>query len=115
MASRNKDERKLVNELVKYLMIETQKLYVYIDRDCGKLRNTSSGWDFHMSLNSSDIYCEAKIEKKKLSDWQILTQARIKNAGSPYRVIRFWDGGEFFTIDDGKMIAISDAKFNDFL
>lgn len=115
MASKNKDERKLVNELVKYLMIETQKLYVFIDRDCGGQRNTSSGFDFQLSLNGQIIYCEAKIEKKPLSTWQKLTQARIKNAGSPYRVIRFWDEGKFFTIDDDKMIDISNAKFEDFI
>lgn len=115
MASRNRDERAYVNELIKVLLIETQKLYVYIDRDCGSLRHTSSGWDFQLSLNNLTIYCEAKIEAEKLTTWQEFTRAKIRAAGSKYHIIRFYDDGQFFTVNGGKKIAISAATFNDFI
>ena len=116
MASKNKDERAHVNALIKVLR-ENQvdpPFYVFIDRDAGNARHTSSGWDFHLSRNGKTVYCEAKEENGKLSDWQEFTRAMIHLAGSPYRVVRFWENGEYFFIDGEKRIAVKDATLQDF-
>ena len=99
MASRNKDERAHVNALIKALQKNSPGVYVYIDRDAGSERHTSSGWDFQIALNGRVVYCEAKEEKGRLSDWQEFTQALIKSAKTPYCVVRFWDDGKLFSID----------------
>ena len=116
MASRNKDERAHVNALVKAIQKNSPGVYVYIDRDAGTVRHTSSGWDFLIAWNGRVVFCEAKEEKGKLSDWQDYTRAMIRGvAGTPYRVVRFWENGEFFTVDDGKKIAILDARIQHFI
>ena len=101
MASRNKDERAHVNALVKALQKNSPGVYVYIDRDAGNVRHTSSGFDFILAYNGRVVFCEAKEEKGKLSEWQELTQALIKDAKTPYRVVRFWNEGKFFSVDGG--------------
>lgn len=101
MASRNKDERAHVNALVKVLQKNSPGVYVYIDRDAGSERHTSSGFDFLLAKNDTVVFCEAKEEKGKLSDWQEFTRALIKSAKTPYLVVRFWNEGKFFSIDDG--------------
>jgi hypothetical protein len=121
MSSRNKDERAHVNALVEAIQRNSlHTVYVYIDRDAGNVRHTSSGWDFQLSRGGKIVYCEAKEKNKKLSAWQEFTQAFIKAAGSPYLVVRFWDrefrsDGGFFTIDGGKTIDVEKAKIEDFL
>jgi hypothetical protein len=108
MASRSKDERAHVNALIKAMQKNSpEPFYVYIDRDAGNMRHTSSGWDFHLSYNGMTVYCEAKEETEKLSDWQELTKALIEKAETPYFVVRFWDkefkgDGGFFTIDNSE-------------
>jgi len=114
MASRNKDERAFVNVLIEAIQKNSPKTYVHIDRDCGSLRHTSSGWDFLLALDGCVVFCEAKI-KTKLSPWQLFTQALIKNSNTKYVVVRFTPDGEFFTLDNKKVIAISDATFEDFI
>ncbi len=101
MASRNKDERAHVNALVKALQKNSPGVYVYIDRDAGNVRHTSSGFDFLIAYNGRVVFCEAKEEKGKLSDWQKLTQALVKDAKTLYSVVRFWNDGNFFSIDGG--------------
>ena len=101
MASRNKDERAHVNALVKALQENSPGVYVYIDRDAGNVRHTSSGFDFLIAYNGRVVFCEAKEEKGKLSDWQKLTQALVKDAKTLYSVVRFWNDGNFFSIDGG--------------
>jgi len=116
MASRNKDERAHVNALVKAIQKNSPGVYVHIDRDAGAARHTSSGWDFMLVKDGRVVFCEAKEEKGKLSEWQELTRAMVRGvSGTPYRVVRFWENGEFFTVDDGKKIAISDATIQDFI
>lgn len=115
MASRNKDERAHVNALVKAIQKNSPGVYVFIDRDAGTARHTSSGWDFLLAKDGRVVFCEAKEEKGKLSDWQEYTRAIIRGvAGTPYLVVRFFDD-EFFSIDGGKRIAISNAVIKDFI
>jgi hypothetical protein len=113
MASRNKDERALVNKLTKAILKNSPKTYIHIDRDSGSQRHTSSGFDFLLALHNRVVFCEAKIEKKSLSTWQEFTKAQVTAADVAYRVIRFTTDGKHFSIDSGKLIAISDACFLD--
>lgn len=115
MASRNKDERAHVNALVKAIQKNSPGVYVYIDRDAGAARHTSSGWDFMLVQNGRVVFCEAKEEKGKLTEWQDYTRALIRGvAGTPYLVVRFLDNG-LFTINDGRLIGIIDATVQDFI
>lgn len=115
MASRNKDERAFVNALVKAVQDNSHRVYVYIDRDSGKERHTSSGFDFILVSDGRAVFCEAKVEKGKLSTWQEFIKATIADSKTPYRVVRFWKDGTVFTIDGGKEIPTSEARFSDFL
>lgn len=115
MASRNKDERAHVNALIKALQKNSPGVYVFIDRDAGNMRHTSSGWDFQIAYRGKIVYCEAKEKNNKLSDWQELTRAMINASGTPYFVIRFWEGGEYFTIDSGVKIETAQARVEDFI
>ncbi len=116
MASRNKDERAHVNALVKAIQKNSPGVYVFIDRDAGTVRHTSSGFDFLLAQNGRVVFCEAKEEKGKLSDWQEYTRAIIRGvAGTPYCIVRFSEGGKYFTIDDGVKIETEKADIEDFL
>lgn len=117
MASRNKDERAHVNALVKAIQKNSPGVYVYIDRDAGNARHTSSGWDFMLALNGCVAYCEAKIENKKLSDFQEFTRALILASGTPYLVVRFWNEGKFFTVSGrvNEKTETETASVNDFI
>lgn len=115
MASRNKDERAHVNALVKAIQKNSPGVYVYIDRDAGNMRHTSSGWDFLLAHNGHVVFCEAKEEKGKLTEWQEYTCALIRGvSGTPYLIVRFLRN-DLFTINDGKKIAILDATIQDFI
>jgi hypothetical protein len=115
MASRNKDERAHVNALVKAIQKNSPSVYVFIDRDAGTARHTSSGWDFLLAKDGRVVFCEAKEEKGKLTEWQEYTCAMVRGvSGTPYLVVRFLDNG-LFTINDGRKIAILDAKIQDFI
>jgi hypothetical protein len=117
MASRNKDERAHVNALVKAVIKNSPDpgVYIFIDRDAGNVRHTSSGWDFQISKGGRVVYCEAKVENGKLSSWQEFTRASILAAGTPYYVVRFWREGKYFSIDDGRLIGIDGASVADFI
>ena len=115
MASRNKDERAYVNKLVKAVQANSHRVYVYIDRDAGSARHTSSGFDFLLASNSVVVFIEAKVENGKLSDWQEFVQADIKSARTMYRVVRFTKDGKYFSIDGSGMIETTAARFSDFV
>lgn len=115
MASRNKDERAYVNALVKAIQKNSQNVYVYIDRDAGAARHTSSGWDFMLVCHGLVVFCEAKIEKGKLSEWQEFTRAAILASKTSYLTVRFWSNGALFTIDDSPQIKIEHARITDFI
>ena len=115
MASRNKDERAHVNALIKALQKNSPGVYVFIDRDAGSARHTSSGWDFLLAYNGYVVFCEAKEEKGKLSEWQEYTRALIRGvSGTPYLIVRFLRN-DLFTVNDEKKIAILDATIQDFI
>jgi hypothetical protein len=115
MASRNKDERAHVNALVKAIQKNSPGVYVFIDRDAGNMRHTSSGWDFLLVQNGRAVFCEAKQSKGRLSSWQKFVQAQITASKTKYCVIRFSDDGKNFQIDNREMIDISTAKLEYFL
>ena len=115
MASRNKDERAYVNALVKAIQKNSPGVYVYIDRDAGTARHTSSGWDFLLACHGLVVFCEAKIGKGKLSDWQEFVRAAVLASKTPYVVVRFWEDGAHFTIDGGLMIETEKAAITDFI
>jgi len=91
-------ERACVNQLVKALQKNTLRAYIHVDRDSGSARHTSSGWDFLVAWDRRVVFCEAKMGNEKLTDWQELTRALINSTGGIYKVIRFWDNGETFTV-----------------
>lgn len=115
MASRSKDERAHVNALIKAIQKNSPGVYVYIDRDAGTVRHTSSGFDFFIVSNGFVIFVEAKMENGRLTSWQEFVRAKILASGTLYKVIRFNENGEFFLMDDKKRIAIKDTSFKDFL
>lgn len=115
MASRNKDERAYVNALIKAIQKNSPGVYVHIDRDAGAARHTSSGWDFMLACHGLVVFCEAKIEKGKLSDWQEFVRAAVLASKTPYVVVRFWEGGTRFSIDGGEPIRTEEAGITDFL
>lgn len=115
MAPRNKDERAHVNALVKAIQKNSPGAYVFIDRDAGAVRHTSSGFDFLLAQNGRVVFCEAKEEKGKLTEWQAFTGALVLASRTQYFVVRFWNDGECFCIDDGPMIETEKASAKDFL
>ena len=115
MASRNKDERANVNALIKAIQKNSPRCYVYIDRDAGSVRHTSSGFDFILAFTGAAIFCEAKQPGGKLTEWQEFTRSYIMNAACKYRVVRFSESGKYFTIDEGQPLLISAATFKDFI
>lgn len=115
MASRNKDERAYVNALIKAIQKNSPGVYVHIDRDAGAARHTSSGFDFLLACHGLAVFCEAKIEKGKLSDWQEFVRAAVLASKTPYCVIRFWNDGKFFTVDDDPAITTEKAAITDFI
>ena len=115
MASRNKDERVHVNALVKAIQKNSPSVHVHIDRDAGAARHTSSGWDFLFACHGLVVFCEAKIGKGKLSDWQGYVRAAVLASKTPYLVVRFWEDGTYFTIDGGLMIETEKATITDFI
>lgn len=114
MASRNKDERAHVNALLKAIQKNSPGAYIYVDRDAGATRHTSSGWDFSLAYMGRVVYCEAKEERGILSDWQELTQALVKDAKTPYLVVRFFDGGTCFMVDNSRLYETKDARLEMF-
>lgn len=110
-----KGERELVNRLVKVLRDDPARAYIHVDRDSGALRHTSSGWDFLISTGGRVVFCEAKMGKGKLTEWQEYTRSGISHVGTPFAVIRFSADGLFFTINGGLPLEILRAKIDDFL
>ena len=113
--SKSKQERACVNRLVKAIQKNSSFVHIHIDRDSGSTRHTSSGWDFLITTCGHTVFCEAKMEKGKLTDWQKFTQAQIEATRTPYRVVRFSDDGKKFYVDGGDAVPIDAALAGDFL
>lgn len=115
MASRSKDERAHVNTLIKAMQKNSpEPFYVFIDRDAGAQRHTSSGWDFLLAYKGRVVFVEAKEENGKLSDWQEFTQKLIVTVETRYAVLRFWKDGAFYSIDGGLRCETERASLRDF-
>lgn len=91
-------ERTLVNTLVKSLKKNSPDAYIYIDRDSGAMRHTSSGWDFLISQGERVVFVEAKTVSGVLSDWQKLVAAELERAQSVYCVLKFSADGLSFEL-----------------
>ena len=115
MASKNKDERAYVNALVKAIQKNSPGVHVHIDRDAGGVRHTSSGWDFMLACHGLVVFCEAKIEKGKLSDWQEYVRAAVLASKTPYFIVRFCADGTWFSIDGEEPIKTEEARITNFL
>jgi len=115
MASQNKDERAYVNALIKAIRKNSPRVYVYIDRDAGFVRHTSSGFDFLLADMGRVVFCEAKVGNGKLSAWQGFVKTDVTASGTPYLVVRFWDGGTCFTVENGPRIDVDKARITDFV
>jgi len=114
-ASRNKDERAYVNALVAAIHKNSPGVYIYIDRDAGSARHTSSGFDFLLAFKGRVVFCEAKIGNGKLSDWQEFVRAYVQASDTPYRVVRFWGEGTQISIDAELYISTEGARVTDFI
>ena len=110
---RSADERAHVNALVKAIQKNSPRVYIYIDRDAGSIRHTSSGFDFILAADSTVVFCEAK--ESKGSDWQEFVKAQITAARVKYCVVRFFEDGERFSLNGEKVLAISEARFSNFI
>ena len=115
MASKNKDERAYVNALVKAIQKNSPGVYVHIDRDAGSVRHTSSGFDFMLAYHGLVVFCEAKIEMGKLSEWQEYVRAAVMASKTPYYVVRFCADGTWFSIDGEEPIKTEEARITNFL
>jgi len=104
MSKADKEERDCVNALIKALRKNSPDAYIFVDRDSGSMRHTSSGWDFLISRGGYVVFIEAKVGAGLLSDWQKFTQAEIKRANSQYIVLRFSDKGKTFICSNLKGI-----------
>lgn len=112
---RSANERAHVNALVKAIQKNSPRVYIYIDRDAGSIRHTSSGFDFILAADNTVVFCEAKESKGKLSDWQEFVKAQITAARVKYYVVRFFEDGERFSLNGEKVLAISEARFSNFI
>lgn len=109
------NERELVENLIRYLKRnEKNRIYVYVDRDPPSLRHIRSGWDFLVAKNGQVVFCEAKVRKAKLTDWQTLVQTENILAGNEYVVLRFFDDDIVVNETTRKKIKIEEVSF-DFL
>lgn len=81
------NERQLVNLFIKALKKNSPGIYVHVDRDSGNMRHTASGWDFLAIWEGKTVFCECKIAKGKLTDWQKLTRVEIQKAKGKYNVL----------------------------
>ena len=113
--SGNVAERAAVNELIKVLKKQKKSdIYVFIDRDAGGQRHTSSGWDFLICRGPYCAFVEAKVGPGKLTEYQEFTRAEVKAAGGRYLIARFSEDGQRVSIDAQPPRLVSAASLTDF-
>lgn len=114
--SGNVAERAAVNNLIEIIKKKKKKsdVYIFVDRDSGQLRHTSSGWDFLMARGPYCVFVEAKVGSGKLTEYQEFTRAEVKAAGGRYIVIRFSEDGKRVAVDAGTPRAVADVSLTDF-
>ncbi len=108
-------ERTAVNALIKSLKKKKKSdVYIFVDRDSGSQRHTSSGWDFLIARGPYCVFVEAKVGPGKLTEYQELTRLEVKAAGGRYIVARFSEDGERVSIDARPARAVSAVTLADF-
>lgn len=108
-------ERPAVNKLIDTLRKKKKSdVYIFVDRDSGSERHTSSGWDFLIVRGPYCVFVEAKVGAGRLTEYQEFTRAEVKAAGGRYVVLRFSDDGRRYTVDGGAPRAVADVTLNDF-
>lgn len=113
--SGNVAERAAVNNLIKALKKKKQSdVYIFVDRDAGGLRHTSSGWDFLIVRGPYCAFVEAKVGPGKLTEYQDYTRAEIKAAGGRYCVARFSEDGTRVAVDGSPARLIAAVTLTDF-
>lgn len=113
--SGNVAERAAVNNLIKILKKKKQSdVYIFVDRDSGTMRHTSSGWDFLLARGPYVVFVEAKVGPGKLTEYQEFTRAEVKAAGGRYIVARFSEDGLRVSIDARPARAVLDVSLTDF-
>lgn len=106
------NERDLVNKLLNFLRKnERNKVYIYVDRDAATVRNSRSGWDFLAAKNSTVVFCEAKIGRAKLTDWQELSRLENQIANNLYIVLRFLNDDVVLNEVTKQKIKINEVTF----
>jgi len=113
--SGNVAERTAVNNLIKAMKKKLQAgVYIFVDRDAGGLRHTSSGWDFFICRGPYAVFVEAKVGPGRLTEYQDFTRAEVQTAGGRYLVARFSLDGRRVSIDAGAAKLLSDVSLTDF-
>ena len=113
--SGNVAERAAVNNLIKELRKKMQAgIYVYVDRDAGAQRHTSSGWDFLICRGPYVVFVEAKVGPGRLTEYQDFTRAEVQAAGGRYIVARFSEDGQRVSVDGGPSRLVSAISVADF-
>ncbi len=113
--SGNVAERAAVNNLLKELRKKMQAgAYIYVDRDAGGQRHTSSGWDFLLARGPYAVFVEAKVGPGKLTEYQEFTRAEVQAAGGRYLVARFSEDGQRVSVDGGPSRAVAGITTTDF-
>jgi len=108
-------ERAAVNNLLLHLRRKYKDaLYIFVDRDAGALRHTSSGWDFLLAKGGKVVFVEAKVGSRKLTDYQEYTRQQILSAQSRHVVLRFSEDGRGVAVDDAPVITVESVMFEDF-
>ena len=109
-------ERAAVNNLLSHLRRKYRNaLYIYVDRDAGALRHTSSGWDFLLAKSGVVVFVEAKVSGGKLTDYQEYTRQQILLSRCQHVVLRFSDDGLSVTINGAPAKTVESVMFEDFL
>jgi len=113
--SGNVAERAAVNQLIKALKKKKQSdVYIFVDRDAGGQRHTSSGWDFLIVRGPYCAFVEAKVGPGKLTEYQEFTRAEVKAAGGRYLIARFSEDGLRVAVDARPSRLVSDISLADF-
>lgn len=113
--SGNVAERSAVNALINIIRKKKKSdVYIFVDRDSGGARHTSSGWDFLIVRGPYCTFVEAKVGAGKLTEYQEYTRAEIKAARGRYVIARFTEDGSRVSVDGHPARLLADVLVNDF-
>lgn len=95
-----------------------EKYHYHVDRDTIGMRQNRSGWDFLLLYKDFLFFCEAKIERGRLTDFQALTQKIINGVESKharYVVLRFFTDGKKIFLDENFETPVSGLTVKKFM